>query len=563
MQVDVVGLNCATGPVEMSEALRHLSGASRVPIVVPPERGAPFGGRRQDALRPHTRGPGRAPAPLRHRVRRLRRRRLLRHHAGPPGRGGRALRRRHARGAHAGARAGGRVHLHLGALQAGHLVPGGRRAHQRQRVQGVPRGHARGRLGHLRGHGAGPGEGGLAPDRRLRGLHRRRRRRRHDRGGQPALHAVDRAAHGRLHRGPGRACRAGVDRRPADPQLGEPRGGRRAGDPARHVPAPGPRVRGRRRVHLHRRGGPGPHGRVEAARRPQHPRHRRRALRAGARGPPVRRPGPPAVDRAWRRAGSTASRRSRGSGRSRPNCPGVSTILGLSNVSFGLNPAARQVLNSVFLHECVEAGLDAAIVHASKILPLSRIEERAKEVCLDLVYDRRTDDYDPLQELLAPLRGGQGQHGRGGRPRRLARRPAAEPAHHRRQPQRARGRPRRGARVGARRARHRQRHLAGRHEGGRRALRLRRDAAALRAPVGRDDEDGRRLPRAAHGEDGPGRQGHRRAGHGQGRRARHRQEPGRHHPDQQRLHRGEPRHQGRHQRDDRARSRSTRPTPSA
>ena len=81
--------------------------------------------------------------------------------------------------------------------------------------------------------------------------------------------------------------------------------------------------------------------------------------------------------------------------------PGVSTILGLSNVSFGLNPAARQVRNSVFLHECVEAGLDAAIVHASKILPLSRIEERAKEISLDLVYNRRTDDYDPLQELLA------------------------------------------------------------------------------------------------------------------------------------------------------------------
>jgi 5-methyltetrahydrofolate--homocysteine methyltransferase len=85
--------------------------------------------------------------------------------------------------------------------------------------------------------------------------------------------------------------------------------------------------------------------------------------------------------------------------------PGVSTILGLSNVSFGLNPAARQVLNSVFLHECVEAGLDSAIVHASKILPLSRIDERAKEVCLDLVYDRRRDDYDPLQELLALFEG--------------------------------------------------------------------------------------------------------------------------------------------------------------
>jgi 5-methyltetrahydrofolate--homocysteine methyltransferase len=85
--------------------------------------------------------------------------------------------------------------------------------------------------------------------------------------------------------------------------------------------------------------------------------------------------------------------------------PGVSTILGLSNVSFGLNPAARQVLNSVFLHECVEAGLDAAIVHASKILPLSRIDERAKEVCLDLIYDRRTADYDPLQVLLGLFEG--------------------------------------------------------------------------------------------------------------------------------------------------------------
>jgi 5-methyltetrahydrofolate--homocysteine methyltransferase len=85
--------------------------------------------------------------------------------------------------------------------------------------------------------------------------------------------------------------------------------------------------------------------------------------------------------------------------------PGVHTLLGLSNVSFGLNPAARQVLNSVFLHECVEAGLDSAIVHASKILPLARIDDRAREVCLDLVYDRRRDGYDPLQELLALFEG--------------------------------------------------------------------------------------------------------------------------------------------------------------
>src|SRR5207237_2944172 len=81
--------------------------------------------------------------------------------------------------------------------------------------------------------------------------------------------------------------------------------------------------------------------------------------------------------------------------------PGAYTVLGVSNVSFGLKPAARHVLNSVFLHECVQAGLDAAIVHAARIMPLNRIDERQREVCLDLVYDRRSEGYDPLQELLA------------------------------------------------------------------------------------------------------------------------------------------------------------------
>ncbi|MDA8296260.1 MAG: methionine synthase [Actinomycetota bacterium] len=93
--------------------------------------------------------------------------------------------------------------------------------------------------------------------------------------------------------------------------------------------------------------------------------------------------------------------------------PGVHTVLGLSNVSFGLSPAARQVLNSVFLHECAEAGLDAAIVHASKILPLHRIDEEAKQVCLDLIYDRRRDGYDPLAALIA-LFEGVAAHGGGG-----------------------------------------------------------------------------------------------------------------------------------------------------
>jgi 5-methyltetrahydrofolate--homocysteine methyltransferase len=80
--------------------------------------------------------------------------------------------------------------------------------------------------------------------------------------------------------------------------------------------------------------------------------------------------------------------------------PGASTTLGLSNVSFGLKPAARHVLNSVFLHECVQAGLDSAIVHAARIMPLNKIPEEQREVCLDLIYDRRRDGYDPLQKLL-------------------------------------------------------------------------------------------------------------------------------------------------------------------
>ncbi len=81
--------------------------------------------------------------------------------------------------------------------------------------------------------------------------------------------------------------------------------------------------------------------------------------------------------------------------------PGVSTILGVSNVSFGLKPALRHVINSVFLHECAEAGLDAAIVHAARIMPLNKIPDRARELTLDLIYDRRTPDFDPLHALMA------------------------------------------------------------------------------------------------------------------------------------------------------------------
>jgi 5-methyltetrahydrofolate--homocysteine methyltransferase len=81
------------------------------------------------------------------------------------------------------------------------------------------------------------------------------------------------------------------------------------------------------------------------------------------------------------------------------------TSLGVSNVSFGLSPAARQVLNSVFLHECVARGLDAAIVSPAQILPMSKVEDRQREVALDLIYDRRRDGFDPLVEFIGLFEG--------------------------------------------------------------------------------------------------------------------------------------------------------------
>ena len=85
--------------------------------------------------------------------------------------------------------------------------------------------------------------------------------------------------------------------------------------------------------------------------------------------------------------------------------PDVQTTLGVSNVSFGLKPAARAVLNSVFLAECVRAGLDSAIVHAARIMPIVRIPDEQRQVALDLVYDRRREGYDPLARLLELFEG--------------------------------------------------------------------------------------------------------------------------------------------------------------
>ena len=127
--------------------------------------------------------------------------------------------------------------------------------------------------------------------------------------------------------------------------------------------------------------------------------------------------------------------------------PGVHTMLGVSNVSFGLNPAARHVLNCVFLHECVEAGLDSAIVHAAEIMPLNKIPDEQRQVCLDLIYDRRDQaaGYDPLAKLLdvfADVKVAKAEkEDRSGWPVERA----AEGPHHRRRPRGPDRRPRRGA----------------------------------------------------------------------------------------------------------------------
>ena len=81
--------------------------------------------------------------------------------------------------------------------------------------------------------------------------------------------------------------------------------------------------------------------------------------------------------------------------------PESHTVIGLSNVSFGLKPAARVVLNSVFLHECCTAGLSAAIVHASKILPRTKIDQARWDAALDLIYDRRREGFDPLTAFIS------------------------------------------------------------------------------------------------------------------------------------------------------------------
>ena len=309
--------------------------------------------------------------------------------------------------------------------------------------------------------------------------------------------------------------------------------------------------------------GPGPDGRLEGAGRHRHPRHRRRALRTPSPGPDVRRPRPPPVHGHGGEQARTASRPSKASGASRPSCPG-STPSSVSPTS--RSASTRRPVRSSTPSSSTSASRPGWMRPSSmppRSCPCPRSTIGPDEVCLDLVYDRRHDGYDPLTELLALFEGVSASPA-------SPTRTASDWTVERRLEHRIvdgdrnghRGRSRRGHGRRAHAAGHHQRFPAGRHEDGGRTVRLGRDAAAVRPRLGRDHEVGGGLSRALHGEGRPGRQGHHGAGHRQGRRARHRQEPGRHHPDQQRLHGEEPRDQGGDHRHGGAPSRSARPTPS-
>ena len=156
-------------------------------------------------------------------------------------------------------------------------------------------------------------------------------------------------------------------------------------------------------------------------------------------------------------------------------------------------------------------------MHAARSCRWPGSRRSSGKVALDLVYDRAREGYDPLQKLLELFEGVNAKPMKAGRAEELRRAAAGRaPAapDHRRRDERPGGRPGRGAADRPRAGDH-QRHTAGGHEGRRRAVRLRPDAAAVRAPVRRGDEDRGRLPRTAHGEVRRRGQGHHRAGHGQ------------------------------------------------
>ena len=241
--------------------------------------------------------------------------------------------------------------------------------------------------------------------------------------------------------------------------------------------------------------------------------------------------------------------------------PHVKTSLGVSNVSFGVGVPARSALNSVFLHHCVEAGLDLAMVNPNHITPYGEIPAEERELADDLVFNRREDALERFIahfEAKGPARGGQRSQphrGHGARGGAALPHPAPQEGRRRGLDRRQRGEDRRCA--------HAQRRAPAGHEGGRRQVRRRRADPPLRAPVRRGDEARRRPARAVPGPDRGLHEGHGRAGHRVRRRARHRQVAGQHDPDQQRLFGRRPGQAGADRHHPRCRGRAQRQPPSA
>ena len=210
-------------------------------------------------------------------------------------------------------------------------------------------------------------------------------------------------------------------------------------------------------------------------------------------------------------------------------CPECQITCGLSNVSFGLNPAARVVLNSVFLHELVEAGMTSAIVHASKILPRNKIEEEHWRAALDLIYDRRhtnaggtglpegvTDTaFDPLQAFIELFKDATTAAG-------AAKTSTASTLEERLREHIIDGE-KEGLDAALDEAMQKyppleiiNEHLLDGMKDSRRAVRLRPDAVAIRIAVSGGDEARRCTTRTIHGANRRAEQGPNRAGDGEG-----------------------------------------------
>ena len=306
---------------------------------------------------------------------------------------------------------------------------------------------------------------------------------------------------------------------------------------------PGPGIRRGGHLPHHRRGGSGPHGGMEVPGGQAHPRPGHRAVRHGARRPDLRHPDVPAGDR----PGGPAPGRHRDDRRHPPHQGRVAGCLDRARrVERELRPEAGDPPRAQLrLPPRVRAGRSRRRHRPRGADPADAQDRRAGEDA------GPRPDLRPGQRRVRPphrthgrLRGCGSRAHRAGGPLRLAGRGTPQGPHHRRGAGRPRSRTRRGPGRRPQSPVDHQRRAARRDEGRRRSLRLGPDAAAVRAPVGGDDEDGGGLPRAPHGEGRLRRQGPDRGRHREGRRPRHRQEPGRHHPHQQRLRGEEPRHQG-------------------